>query len=152
MSLKQATNLKTMEKIMVGRWVYIDLPDVDLENVKAKIDTGAYRSSLHCDFVEEYRDNGDTYLSIITTDLSGRPMTDHATTVRLLNKTTVRSSNGIMQERPIVNLSVRLAGNLYKAEFTLTNRQDMKFPILLGRKFLRNKFVVDVSLDDPSEE
>jgi len=141
-----------MNKIMIGRWVYIDLPDVDLENVKAKVDTGAYRSSLHCDFVEEYSDNGDTYLSIVTTDLSGKPMTDHASSVKLIKKILVKSSNGLKQERPVVMLPVRLAGNLYEVEFTLTNRQDMKFPILLGRKFLRDKFVVDVSLDDPSEE
>lgn len=141
-----------MGKITIGRWVYIDLPDVDLENVKAKVDTGAYRCSLHCDFMEEYKDNGDTYLSIITTDLSGRPMTDHATPVRLIKEIKVKSSNGSTQVRPIVNLPIRLAGTDYETEFTLTNRQDMKFPILLGRKFLRDKFLVDVSLDDPDEE
>ncbi|MEX0668487.1 MAG: RimK/LysX family protein [Candidatus Saccharimonadales bacterium] len=141
-----------MSKTTIGRWVYIALPDLDLSNVKAKVDTGAYRSSLHCEFIEEFEEDGDTYLAIQTTNMDGSPIGDHPTTLKSKGEVKVKSSNGDIQNRPLVDLTVNIAGEEHTAEFTLTNRQDMKFPILLGRKFLRGFFIVDVSLDDPSEE
>jgi len=141
-----------MSKTVIGRWVFIDLPDIDIKSVKAKVDTGAYRCSLHCDYIEEYEANGETYLSIIITDLGGQPMIDHAVQVPKAGVARVRSSNGEQQERPMIVVPVHIAGEVVNAEFTLTNRQDMRFPILLGRKFLRENFIVDVSLDDPTEE
>lgn len=141
-----------MEKVTIGRWVFIDLPALDLENVRAKVDTGAYRCSLHCDFIEQFERDGETFLAIQVTDLRDRPIGDHPVVLRQDKTVGVRSSNGETQERPVVSLPIKLAGEEYSAEFTLTNRQDMKFPILLGRKFLRNSFLVDVSLDNPTEE
>lgn len=141
-----------MKKTIIGRWVYIDLPDLDLETVKAKVDTGAYRSSLHCDFIEQFEQNGQTFLKIQTTDMSGRPIGDHAVVLKQERMVGVRSSNGQVQHRPVVLLPVKLADRQFQAEFTLSNRQDMKFPILLGRKFLRGRFIVDVSLDSSEEE
>ncbi|MEX0748847.1 MAG: RimK/LysX family protein [Candidatus Saccharimonadales bacterium] len=141
-----------MDKVTIGRWVFIDLPALDLENVRAKVDTGAYRSSLHCEFIEEFERNGEIFLAIQTTDMRGAPIGDHPVALKQEGIVAVRSSNGEVQRRPVVLLPVELGGREYVTEFTLTNRQDMKFPILLGRKFLKESFVVDVSLDDPTEE
>ena len=57
----------------------------------------------------------------------------------------VRSSNGEIQERYMVTTQVKLGKRKFKTEFTLTNRSEMKTPILLGRKALKGRFVVDVS-------
>ncbi len=141
-----------MTKSTIGRWVYITLPDLDLDNVKAKVDTGAYRSSLHCEFIEEFEKDGDNYIAIQTTDMEGNPIGNHPVTLKSKGVVKVKSSNGESQSRPLVDLTLVLAGQEHVVEFTLTNRQDMKFPILLGRKFLRGSFIVDVALDDPSEE
>lgn len=142
---------RVSSKVMIGRWVYLDIPDVALYNVKAKVDTGAFRSSLHCEFIGAFAEGDETYLKIRTTDMSGNPISDEPMTVRQSGTVRVRSSNGEIQQRPIVMLDVIINGEQHTAEFTLTNRGDMKFPILLGRKLLRNAFVVDVSLDDPED-
>lgn len=142
---------RVSSKVMIGRWVYLDIPDVALYNVKAKVDTGAFRSSLHCEFIGAFAEDGETYLKIRTTDMSGEPISEEPMTVRQVGTARVRSSNGEQQERPIVLLDVIINGEHHSTEFTLSNREDLKFPILLGRKLLRNAFVVDVSLDDPED-
>jgi hypothetical protein len=57
----------------------------------------------------------------------------------------VRSSNGKLEERPYINVVVEFFGKKYKTIISLTNRKDMKYPMLIGRKFLKNRFLVDVS-------
>lgn len=152
MASRDIVQPKSSEKLTIGRWVFIDLPMLDLDNVRAKVDTGAYRSSLHCEFIDEFERDGETYLAIQTTDMSGESIGDHPVALKQEGYVKVRSSNGEIQRRPIVSLPVVIGGREYVSEFTLTNRQDMKFPILLGRRLLKDSFVVDVSLDDPTEE
>jgi len=62
----------------------------------------------------------------------------------------VKSSNGLVQQRYKVKTKIILFGKKYSISLTLTDRNDMKFPILIGRKFLMKKFVVDVSLKNLS--
>ncbi len=58
----------------------------------------------------------------------------------------VKSSNGKTEERIFVKTIIELFGRRYKAELSLTDRKDMKFPMLIGRKYLQGRFLVDVSL------
>jgi len=58
----------------------------------------------------------------------------------------VRSSNGLIQERIFIKTTLELFGHRYETELSLTDRASMKYPMLIGRKFLENRFVVDVSL------
>jgi hypothetical protein len=64
----------------------------------------------------------------------------------------VKSSNGQVQERPSIKVSVKFMGKRYKAIISLTNRADMKYPMLIGRKFLSGKFLVDVQKEYVSKE
>lgn len=56
----------------------------------------------------------------------------------------VKSSNGTVQVRPSIKVSVKFFGKKYKSVISLTNRADMKFPMLIGKRFLKGKFIVDV--------
>ena len=58
----------------------------------------------------------------------------------------VKSSNGKTQERIFVKTVIELSGKQYEAELSLTDRKSMKFPMLIGRKYLEGHFLVDVSL------
>jgi hypothetical protein len=57
----------------------------------------------------------------------------------------VKSSNGTIQIRPSIKVSVQFFGKNYKSVISLTNRADMKFPMLIGRRFLKDRFLVDVA-------
>jgi len=120
---------------------WVSLPDLDVDWMKAKIDTGAATSSLHAfDIV----DAGDTVRFRI------HPWQDSDDDARAVflpvhDRRVVRSSSGHEEERIVVLLSVRLVGRAIDAEFTLTNRDSMGFRMLIGRQALRQGYVVDPS-------
>jgi hypothetical protein len=64
----------------------------------------------------------------------------------------VKSSNGVVQSRPSIKVSVKFMGKKYKSVISLTNRADMKFPMLIGRIFLKDRFLVDVSQEYLSKD
>lgn len=129
----------------IGKIERIDLPTLDVFNVPAKIDTGTYRSALHCNIIESIQEDDTTFLKILLTDLTDQPIANHISVVEQIDTRNIRSSNGSLQERPVIELQVGIRDSLYKTEFTLTNRSDMRYPILIGRYLLRKRFVVDVA-------
>jgi hypothetical protein len=58
----------------------------------------------------------------------------------------VKSSNGTIQERIFIKTTLALFNQQYETELSLTDRASMKYPMLIGRKFLEDRFIVDVSL------
>lgn len=58
----------------------------------------------------------------------------------------VKSSNGTIQERIFIKTALQLFGQEYETELSLTDRKSMKYPMLIGRKYLEDRFIVDVAL------
>ncbi|MEP0986006.1 ATP-dependent zinc protease [Ekhidna sp.] len=132
------------EKQVIGRLDVIDLPDLGVKNIHAKIDTGAYRSSLHCKKVHE--ESGVLYFTIHTdTGYKEYATKDWAQKI-------VKSSNGKAQKRYVIKTRMRVFNKNYMASISLTDRSEMKNPLLIGRKILTNKFIVDVSKKNLSYE
>lgn len=128
------------EKQIIGRKETISLLDLDLIDLDAKIDTGADSSALHCDDIIIDEENVTfTLLDEVHPSYNGKRMTFPIYKIKK-----VKSSNGQIQERPSIKVSVRFLGKNYKSVISLTNRADMKFPMLIGRRFLSGKFLVDV--------
>ncbi|MFY0605645.1 MAG: ATP-dependent zinc protease [Cyclobacteriaceae bacterium] len=125
----------------IGRKDKVDLPELGVENVNAKIDTGAYTSSLHCKKIKV--ENG-TLRCYIPLNQGGKTSKMYFETKHFRTKA-VKSSNGIIQERYVIKTKITLFKKTYLAEFSLTDRSSMKNPILIGRKLLKDKFIVDVS-------
>lgn len=130
------------EKKIVGKKELISIIDLELYDLDAKIDTGAYSNALHCDhiFVD---DNNFVHFRLLD---EVHPYYNGKIIVMPLHKIKkVKSSNGVVQNRPSIEVIVEFFGKRHKTVITLTNRADMKYPLLIGRKFLSNKFLVDVS-------
>ncbi|NVJ53241.1 MAG: ATP-dependent zinc protease [Campylobacteraceae bacterium] len=126
---------------IVGKKELISIIDLELYKLDAKIDTGADSNALHCDEIEI--EDGLVYFTLldeIHPSYHGKRM---KMPLHKLKK--VRSSNGQLQVRPSIKVNVEFMGKKYKSVITLTNRADMKLPMLIGRKFLSGKFLVDVS-------
>ena len=135
-----------MDKKIVGRRETISLIDLELYDLDAKVDTGADSNALHCDDIEINENNNSvsfTLLDEVHESYHGKRMTFPIYKIKK-----VKSSNGQIQERPSIKVSVEFFGKRYKSVISLTNRADMKFPMLIGRKFLSGKFVVDVSKEN----
>jgi hypothetical protein len=118
-----------MQKVL-GRYDRVDLPELGLKNIHAKVDTGAYTSSLHCNQVAVV----DGKLPFVLLD------EEHPE----FKVRDIRNSFGEVESRFVITTSVTIFNEVITTQFSLSNRGSLKFPILLGRKILRNRFVIDV--------
>jgi hypothetical protein len=119
----------------------VDFPDYGLEGVVAKIDTGAYTGALHCTKISlEPSKQGD----ILTFSPFDHPETTISTQDYVIAE--VKSSNGDVQDRFFIRTHMVVQGEQYEIQLSLADRSEMRWPVLIGRKFLRkNKFLVDVN-------
>ncbi|WP_284125743.1 ATP-dependent zinc protease family protein [Parerythrobacter aestuarii] len=127
---------------IVGWREMVALPDLTEARIPAKIDTGARTSSLHALEIERFDRDGHRWVRFLLDIGEGRsePVTVEAPRA---DKRIVTSSNGEAQERFIIRTTLELGELRFKAEFSLADRSDMKFPILIGRTALRRRFLVD---------
>jgi hypothetical protein len=128
-------------KKTVGRYEKVSFPEFGIHKVVAKIDTGAFTGALHCTHVHEEIDDGEKVLYF-------SPFDDPKSVYKTPNfeHGQVRSSNGGSEKRYFIETSIILSKHRYAITLTLADRSEMKWPVLIGRRFLRvNEFVVDVS-------
>ena len=125
----------------LGRSDRVDLPGLGLYNIHAKIDTGAYTCSLHCSRAEVV--NG--ILEFVLMDDEHPEFTGMTFVFKEFSSRAIRNSFGIVEKRYIIRTTVKIFGEEIITEFSLSDRDEMRFPILLGRKILRHRFLIDVS-------
>lgn len=130
-------------KFLVGWREWIALPDLGVPAIKAKLDTGARTSALHAFDVEPYTENGGEFVRFSVHPVQGRDDIALPCSAPLLDRRKVRSSTGHRQRRYVILTSVALAGYRWQMELTLTNRDEMKFRMLLGRTAMAGHLLVD---------
>jgi hypothetical protein len=128
----------------IGWREWVTLPDLGVDAIKAKVDTGARSSTLHAwdvDVVD--RPHAGPVVRFV---LHPRQR-DHSHTVvaeaPLVGWRDVRSSNGTLERRPVIRTPVVIADRRVPVELTLTRRDEMGFRMLIGRRALRRRFVID---------
>lgn len=134
-------------KTVIGRAENIDFPARFLVDVPAKTDTGAYLSAIHAtDIKEVITKSGKKELSFHL--LNNHPTASQSREIIVKNYTvkTVENSFGEKQERYVVVFKVKLAGKVFRTEFSLADRSKKIFPILLGRTLLNKRFIVDTDI------
>lgn len=131
---------------ILGRSDRIDLPGLGLTNIHAKIDTGAYTCSLHCSRAEII----DGKLEFVLLDEEHPEFTGMKFVFPEFDRREVKNSFGEAEMRFIIKTTIKIYDHLIKAEFSLSNRGNLKFPVLLGRKILRKRFLIDVTEKDLS--
>lgn len=137
--------MKAAKKI-IGATDLIDLPQLGLQQVGAKIDTGAATSALHCRDLHLLEKDGVEYLCFKLYDPKFGIHDRQEFRYRKFRQRRVRSSNGISDLRYSIQTPLILFDQEILTEFTLSFREKMKYPILLGKRFLRHRYIVDVSL------
>lgn len=134
-----------MKRVTVGSFEIVSLPQFNLTNVVAKIDTGAYSGAVHCTDIKVVR-RGIIRKRILQFTPAGNP--ELRTETDTFIKKYVRSSTGHRVARYLVPTEIVFAGRSYRIEIGLSDRSDMKKQILIGRRFLReNNMLVDVKLN-----
>lgn len=133
-------------KRKIGRTDKADFPLLQLSNIDVKIDTGAFTSTIHCKYVKVE----NSYLKCIFLDPSNPGYQGKEFVFDHYDVRVVKSSNGSSQARYRIVTEIILFGKRHPVFMTLSDRKEMKYPVLLGRKFLTKRFMVDINKTDLS--
>ena len=116
----------TRDRPIIGWREWIELPGLLPLPVKAKIDTGARTSAIHCFRIRRFSDGGAPHVAFA-----------------ILDERIVRSSNGEAETRVVIGTTARLGALEWPIELTLADRDMMGFRMLLGREAIRRRFLID---------
>lgn len=128
---------------VIGWREWVALPDLGVEYIKVKVDTGARTSSLHAFDLEEETRGGIAVVRFMIHPEQRRAHPEIPVELPLVARRKVRDSGGRSELRPVVETEVSLHGRRWPIELTLTRRDAMGFRMLLGRQAIRNRFLVD---------
>ena len=126
---------------ILGRYDRVDLPELGLHSIHAKVDTGAYTSSLHCHRAMVT----DGVLEFILLDEEHPEFTGLKFSFRDFEERDIKNSFGEVERRFVITTTLKIFNEDITTEFSLSNRGSLKFPILIGRKIVRNRFLIDVT-------
>jgi hypothetical protein len=129
------------QKTIIGSEEFVSFPELNVNIIHARVDTGAATSSLGVKWIKEEE-------GVISCLLPNKQVV----TFDSFKKKIIKSSFGHTEERYVVKILINVLGRKVRTNFTLADRSKMKFPILLGRKLLKGKFMVDVDLKNQSLE
>ena len=134
--------INLFSKEILGEIDKFDLPLLNLKNIEARIDTGATSSSIHCLKIEKANEKTIKCITL-----------DNKEFIKPISKIArVRNSNSITEERFFIKTKIRIFEKDYEIELSLNNRENMKYPLLIGRELLNQGFIVDVSQKNLSFE
>ena len=134
--------MKPRKELPVVGWrELVCLPELGLSDIPAKIDTGARTSSLHGTVIERFERDGQQLVRFAI-DFQQQKVRQICEAVHV-DIRGITSSNGETQRRYVIKTPLRIGDLEFRAEISLADRSDMKFPMLIGRSSLRRRFVVD---------
>ncbi len=133
--------MKKNEPSIVGAFEKVDFPEFGIHGITAKIDTGAYSGALHCTKIHEEEQGDEIVLHFSPFDHPEVVMTSHNFYIK-----PVTSSNGETADRYFIDTDITVAGRTYPILISLADRSELRWPVLIGRRFLRiNNLLVDAT-------
>ncbi len=131
--------------MVIGSIEQCDLPDIGITELQVRVDTGATTSSLHVDNLETFKKAGKPWVRFdIHPDVYNISKVVSCESV-LHDVRSIKSSNGVAEERYVIKTLMRLGDRSWSIQITLTNRSDMSYLMLLGRQGMRGRVLVDPS-------
>jgi len=124
---------------LIGRREFVSFPLLEINKVEAKIDTGAYTCSIHCNNII-LKTEGEK--QILTFQL----LDDKTYGFEEFTRKKIKNSFGEMEERFIIKTLIVIGGKKIKTTISLSDRESMRYPVLIGRRLLKGKFIIDVNL------
>ena len=129
--------------LTLGWREWVLLPELGLPWIKAKVDTGARTSCLHAFHVETFQKNGEDWVKFGIHPHQQETETEIYCEAKVLDQRVVSDSGGHKENRYVISTTIKINEICYPIEITLTNRDSMKFRMLLGRTAMENRFVVN---------
>ena len=136
------------EDFLLGWREWVKLPELGVPGIKAKIDTGARTSVLHAFWLESFQEGHQNKIRFGLHPLQGRVDVELICVADILDKRVVTDSGGHRENRYVIETPVQIGNKCWPIEITLTNRDTMRFRMLLGRTALtagKTRIVPDAS-------
>ena len=121
---------------VIGWMEYIDLPDLPLNEIKAKIDTGARTSALHATDIRRFQRDGHHWVSFLTEVPGGEGMIRIEAPIK--ERRNIKNTSGIPENRIVIRTTIRLGDETWPLDLSLTDRTNMPFQMIVGRAALKN--------------
>lgn len=128
---------------ILGWREWVGFPELGISQIKAKIDTGARTSCLHAFYVEPFERDGAQWVHFDIHPIQGDTNEVIRCEAPVLDQRRIRDSGGHEELRYVIETTISIGGDRFKAEVTLTDRDSMKFRVLLGRTAIRGNYLVD---------
>nr|WP_086939234.1 RimK/LysX family protein [Thaumasiovibrio occultus] len=131
------------DKLLIGSVEVCKLPAFGIEDLQMRVDTGAKTSSLHVDNLVHTKHDGVPYVEFdLHPDVYNFDQTVRCV-APLFDTRRIKSSNGEVERRSVIKTQLELAHHLWDIEITLSNREGMSYPMLLGREAMIGRVIVD---------
>ena len=134
---------QSSERIVLGWREWVSLPQLGIDRIKAKVDTGARTSALHGFEIEPFEEHGVQRVRFRIHPIQRDTHTVLECTADVIDRRKVRDSGGHQEMRWVIRSDIVIGEHRWPAELTLTSRDDMLFRMLLGRTAMIRKAVVD---------
>lgn len=131
------------EKLIIGWREYVGLPDLGVDRIKVKVDTGARSSAIHAFNLQIFRDGGEPQVRFEIHPIQRKSQPSIECRAPLTDQRWIRNSTGQETLRPVILTPITLMDQRFDIELTLVNRDPMGFRMLLGRQALRGRFLID---------
>lgn len=131
------------EMTLIGWREWLALPELGIPLIKAKSDTGARSSALHVEDLQSFDRNGERWVRFTLLPRSRRRKQPKIVEAPVVDVRRVTDSGGNRKMRPFIRTELVIGAMRYPIEMSLTNRQSMLFPMLLGRTAMAGRLQVD---------
>ncbi len=133
------TTHKASSRILLGRHEWVAFPELSIDAIIAKVDSGARTSTLHAENIQV----ADDGLTVTFTTRSRENQLIHCSAI-ISHYKNIKNSEGISRARIVIKSIATFAGGLkFSIELTLANRTKMKCPVLIGRRAMVGYFMID---------
>ncbi len=124
-------------------WVeWLSLPELNVDLIKAKIDTGARTSAIHTFKIETFEKDGIEWVRFWVHPNQDDSLNEVICECPLKDQRSVTNSGGNTENRYVIETMVKISNKNWPIEITLTNRDEMKFRMLLGRQAMQKISVI----------
>ncbi len=135
--------MEKFKKSRIGWREWVGFPDFGIDRIKAKIDTGARTSVIHAFRIRKISGATGPQVEFYLHPVQHRRNPELRCVADLVDERVIKSSNGETETRCVIRTAMRLGGDIWPIELTLSNRDQMGFRLLVGRSAIRKRCIVD---------